>query len=148
MLIIDDRLTFDVLTASYGWLPEGHDPAELVTTTGYHYRLHLATLEDAPRTVEGQHSRAFNALPPDEQVRMRARLANPAPHVTILDPRATLRLAAELAGRFKLSNHVQAEPLAGALHYRAALALTAWSERLVIACDACGIELHRIPRPQ
>ena len=79
---------------------------------------------------------------------MRARLANPAPHVTILDPRLTLRLAAELAGRFRLSNHVQAEPLAAALHYRAALALTAWSERLVSASDSCGIELHRIPRPK
>ena len=147
MLIIDDRLTFDVLTDFYGWLPSGHDPDELATTTGFYYRLHLATVQDTPRAVQGVHTRAFHALPADEQVRVRARLLNPAPHVTILDPRPSLRSAASIAVQLGRTSQLQAELLGAAVHHHAALALTAWSDRLVQACDTYGIELHRITSP-
>ena len=33
MLIIDDYLLFRALRNDYSWLPEGHDPADLATTT-------------------------------------------------------------------------------------------------------------------
>ena len=44
-------------------------------------------------------------------------------------------------------NQLQAEILGAAVHRHAALALTAWSDALVHACDNYGIELHRITSP-
>lgn len=60
MLIIDDRLTAHVLRGNYAWLPAGHDPADLATTTDRHYRLLTAVLKPAPT---GVHSTGFHELP-------------------------------------------------------------------------------------
>ena len=73
--------------------------------------------------------------------------ASTAPHVTILDPRPSLRSAAQIVVQMGRLNQLQAEILGAAVHHHAALAPTASSDALVHACDNYGIELHRMPRP-
>jgi hypothetical protein len=141
MLVVDDRLTFRVLTGSFGWLPEGFTQTELVTTVSLHYRLLSAILRPFPL---GVHSNAFYSLKPNEQQRVLARAKSPEPVLSVLDPRPSLATAAMLAATHGRLSHLQAEAAAAAITLNAALALSSTSGVLLDICAVYGVEVHEI----
>lgn len=107
MIIVDDRLSLDVLS---GRLVLG----ECATTWGFHYRLVRALGETRGRGILSQamsdEARAVVANPPAERL-------------SVLDPREVTALAAEMSGRHSL-NLLAAELVASAVHHRAELYLS------------------------
>jgi hypothetical protein len=141
MLIIDDRLLFRVLRGTYAWLPEGHDPSELATTTSYQYRLLTALLKG---TGIGVHSQALKDLSPTERRRVLSRAQSPEPLVAVLDPRSSLSTSALVGAEVGRFSYLQAEFVGAAMIHNAALAVTTASQTLIETCFTYAIPLHQI----
>jgi hypothetical protein len=108
LIIVDDRLTLDVLSGRL-------DIGRCATTWGFHYRLTRALTD---RSASGRLSR-------DAGDEVRSVLAHPPEdRLIVLDPRSITALAAEMSLRHGL-NLLAAEMVAAAVHNRAELYLSA-----------------------
>lgn len=115
MIIVDDRLTLEVLAGRRATLGAAGDEV-VATTWGFHYRL-VRALSDPART-----GRLSSGPPPEELV---GRVLAPRPaELQVLDPRTVTRAAADLAVRHGL-NLLAAELVASAAHHQATVALSA-----------------------
>jgi hypothetical protein len=143
MLILDDELVFAALANEYDWLPTGHDPAELATTTEWHCRLLIAIMKRDPG---GKFSKRFHSF--DEQARERfyARALAPAPIVTLLDPRLSLNTTASVMAGVGRIGFVLAGAIAAAVVHEAELAVATTTSNLVELCELYSVRLHHIQR--
>ena len=112
MIIVDDRLSLEVLAGRSGRLA---DLGPIATTWGFHYRL-VRALSDDERV--GRLTQASTAA------LRRAAVAPPAGLLLVLDPRPLTELAATMAIRHRL-NLLAAELVAAAVHHSATVALSA-----------------------
>jgi hypothetical protein len=141
MLILDDRLTTRALLNDFSWLPAGHDSSDLATTTEFHFRLLTSVMKSEP---SGVHSTFFARLPPQDQVRFRSRMLQPAPIVTLLDSRESLNGAATLSATSRNMSMLICQALAAASLHDAALAFTTITPAMVAFCTEANIDLHHI----
>lgn len=115
MIIVDDRLTLDVLAGRRAAL--GATPDDVVATTwSFHYRL-VRALSDPTRTGR------LSSGPPSAELIAAVVAPNPA-ELQVLDPRTVTSAAAAVAVRHGL-NLLAAELVASAAHHGAAVALSA-----------------------
>lgn len=112
MIVIDDRLSLDVLAGRPGHLA-GLGP--IATTWGFHYRLVRALSDDAR---VGRLTKASTAA------LRRAAVSPPPGLLVVLDPRPLTERAARMAIRYRL-NLLAAELVAAAAHHSATVALAA-----------------------
>jgi hypothetical protein len=143
MLIIDDYLLFRALRNDYSWLPEGHDPADLATTTDWHFRFLSSIMKP---TLEGVHSNRFALLDTDTQEKLLARALSPAPMVSLLDFRLSVNAAATIRATYRRVGFVVAGAIASAVVHNAELSVVAITDNLHEICDALGVVVHHIPR--
>jgi hypothetical protein len=120
MLIIDDDPTFRALTNDYSWIPAGHNPSELVTTTEWHYRLLIGIVKPEP---QGIHSRRFHEVDKVDRQRPYNRALAPAPVVTLLDTRLSLNTAADIKTTIGRIGFLISDAIASAIVHEAELAV-------------------------
>jgi hypothetical protein len=141
VLVIDDNLTFRALSNDYRWLPAGSDPAEIFTTTEWHFRLLVAFLRLEPK---GVHSRAFFSLGEADRHQILARAMTPAPIVRLLDPRLSLNTAAAVRSNIGRFGYVLSDAVASAVVHGAELAVTIVTDNLAAVCDKYSVVLHHV----
>ncbi len=143
MLILDDELTFAALANEYDWLPTGHDPAELATTTEWHCRLLIAIMKPEPT---GKHSMRFHSFDAQSRERFYARALAPAPIVSLLDPRLSLNTTASIRAGIGRIGFVLAGAIAAAVIHDAELAVATTTDNLAALCELYSVRLHHIQR--
>jgi hypothetical protein len=143
MLIVDDYLLFRALQNDYSWLPAGHDPADLATTTDWHFRFLSSIMKP---TLEGVHSNRFALLDTDTQEKLLARALSPAPIVSLLDFRLSVNAAATIRATYRRVGFVIAGAIASAVVHDADLCVVAVTDNLHEICDALRVVVHHIPR--
>lgn len=117
MIIVDDHLA---LLAIAGVLPELGQPGPVTTTYGFHYRLARAVSDS---TRSGTLSRRLQDAPA-ALIRV---LKPPANRLVVLDPRATIEEAVDVAMR-RSANLLLAELVGAAMHHRASVRITPKNE--------------------
>jgi hypothetical protein len=121
MLIVDDYLLFRALQNDYSWLPAGHDPADLATTTDWHFRFLSSIMKP---TLEGVHSNRFALLDTDTQEKLLARALSPAPIVSLLDFRLSVNAAATIRATYRRVGFVIAGAIASFVSLRSPTTFT------------------------
>ncbi len=144
MLILDDYLTFRALANEYDWLPNGHDPAELATTTQWHCRLLIAIMKPEP---QGQHSSRFHSFDANRRERFFARALAPVPIVTLLDAGLSLNTTSSIKVGVGRIGFVVADAIASAVVHGAELAVSTMTDNLGEVCELYSVRLHHLARP-
>lgn len=117
MIIVDDHLA---LLAIAGALPELGQPGPVTTTYGFHYRLARA-VSDSARS--GSLSRRLQDAPA-AVIRV---LKPPANRLVVLDPRASIEEAVDVAIQGS-ANLLLAELVGAAMHHRASVRIAPKNE--------------------
>ena len=137
-LVVDDLLLLTVLAGSTPpELGSAMRDAELFTTSSWYYRLARASRDTS---FSGALSSSLEALPPEEQTRVRTSLDNLPATVGVVGSRRLVPVMARLSAPRRL-NYLAAEAVASALLLDGAIRTTTESPLLASACRSLAIDL-------
>ncbi len=142
MIVVDDRLLFDVIA--------GTEPAELLdvagdgvaTTFSWYYRLARAVATDR---IEGAFSRHYVGLPADRQAEVRRVLDDLSDRVEIVSPKESVPVMSALATMATV-NMLTADAVAAALILDAPILVSTRSDLLERAASVAGVPTRHLPR--
>ena len=142
MIVVDDRLLFDVIA--------GTEPAELLdvagdgvaTTFSWYYRLARAVATDR---IEGALSRHYVGLPADRQAEVRRVLDDLSDRVEIVSPKESVPVMSALATMATV-NMLTADAVAAALILDAPILVSTRSDLLERAASVAGVPTRHLPR--
>ena len=137
MLLIDDRLLLRALIGDRAWA--GFE--DLAVTYGFQYRAMVAALKPKP---EGALSKLIYELSEQDREALRGLILAPENRVLRLDPRISLRTAAQVSQNIARLNQLQSELLGAAIFYDCGIAVATIPPNVQIACEELGIPFQLI----